>query len=122
MLSSEGVRFASISKKTPLSKLSFAFVSLALPLLVPDPTSHFPSDLILHANFVAMEEKVFKEKGKKRRREREKNKGHRKGREGKERNIMGIKETGGEGRGGKIIMVRRQKSREGRKENEGKKT
>jgi len=28
-----GVRFASISKKTPLSKLSFAFVSLALPLL-----------------------------------------------------------------------------------------
>ncbi len=35
LLSSEGVRFASISKKTPLSKLSFAFVSLALPLLVP---------------------------------------------------------------------------------------
>jgi hypothetical protein len=30
----EGVRFASISKKTPLSKLSFAFVSLVLPLLV----------------------------------------------------------------------------------------
>ncbi len=30
----EGVRFASISKKTPLSKLSFAFVSLALPLLL----------------------------------------------------------------------------------------
>ena len=30
----EGVRFASISKKTPLSKLSFAFVSLALPLLI----------------------------------------------------------------------------------------
>ncbi len=30
----EGVRFTSISKKTPLSKLSFAFVSLALPLLV----------------------------------------------------------------------------------------
>ncbi len=30
----KGVRFASISKKTPLSKLSFAFVSLALPLLV----------------------------------------------------------------------------------------
>jgi hypothetical protein len=29
----EGVRFASISKKTPLSKLSFAFVSLSLPLL-----------------------------------------------------------------------------------------
>jgi hypothetical protein len=34
LLSSEGVRFASISKKTLLSKLSFAFVSLALPLLV----------------------------------------------------------------------------------------
>ena len=33
MLSSEGVRFASISKKTQLLKLSFAFVSLALPLL-----------------------------------------------------------------------------------------
>ncbi len=33
LLSSEGVRFASISKKTPLSKRSFAFVSLALPLL-----------------------------------------------------------------------------------------
>ncbi len=34
LLTSEGVRFASISKKTPLSKLSFAFVSLPLPLLV----------------------------------------------------------------------------------------
>ncbi len=34
LLSIEGVRFASISKKTPLLKLSFAFVSLALPLLV----------------------------------------------------------------------------------------
>ncbi len=34
LLSSEGVRFASISKKTLLSKLSFAVVSLALPLLV----------------------------------------------------------------------------------------
>ncbi len=33
LLTMEGVRFASISKKTPLSKLSFAFVSLALPLL-----------------------------------------------------------------------------------------
>ncbi len=33
LLSSEGVRFASISKKTLLSKLSFAFISLALPLL-----------------------------------------------------------------------------------------
>ncbi len=33
LLTFEGVRFASISKKTPLSKLSFAFVSLALPLL-----------------------------------------------------------------------------------------
>jgi hypothetical protein len=30
----EGVHFASISKKTPLSKLSFASVLLALPLLV----------------------------------------------------------------------------------------
>ncbi len=34
LLTIEGVRFASISKKTPLSKLSFALVSLALPLLV----------------------------------------------------------------------------------------
>ncbi len=34
LLTIEGVRFASISKKTPLSKLSFAFVSLALPLLI----------------------------------------------------------------------------------------
>ncbi len=33
LLTIEGFRFASISKKTPLSKLSFAFVSLALPLL-----------------------------------------------------------------------------------------
>jgi hypothetical protein len=33
LLTIEGVRFASISKKTPLSKLSFAFVLLALPLL-----------------------------------------------------------------------------------------
>jgi hypothetical protein len=33
LLTVEAVRFASISKKTPLSKLSFAFVSLALPLL-----------------------------------------------------------------------------------------
>ncbi len=33
LLTIEGVHFASISKKTPLSKLSFAFVSLALPLL-----------------------------------------------------------------------------------------
>jgi hypothetical protein len=33
LLSSKGVRFASISKKKLLSKLSFAFVSLALPLL-----------------------------------------------------------------------------------------
>ncbi len=33
LLSIEGVRFASKSKKTPLSKLLFAFVSLALPLL-----------------------------------------------------------------------------------------
>jgi hypothetical protein len=34
LLTFEGVRFASISKKTPISKLSFAFVSLALPLLM----------------------------------------------------------------------------------------
>jgi hypothetical protein len=34
LLTIEGVRFASISKKTPLSKLSLAFVSLALPLLL----------------------------------------------------------------------------------------
>jgi hypothetical protein len=33
LLTIEGVRFALKSKKTPLSKLSFAFVSLALPLL-----------------------------------------------------------------------------------------
>jgi hypothetical protein len=33
-LTIEGVRFALISKKTPLSKLSFALVSLALPLLL----------------------------------------------------------------------------------------
>ncbi len=33
LLTIKGVRFASISKKTLLSKLSFAFVSLALPLL-----------------------------------------------------------------------------------------
>ncbi len=33
LLTIEGIRFASISKKTPISKLSFAFVSLALPLL-----------------------------------------------------------------------------------------
>jgi hypothetical protein len=31
----EGVRFALIAKKTPLSKLSFAFVSLTLPFLLP---------------------------------------------------------------------------------------
>jgi hypothetical protein len=40
LLTIEGVRFASISKKTPLSKLSFAFVSLALPLLIPTNTVH----------------------------------------------------------------------------------
>ncbi len=34
LLTVEAVRFASISKKTPLSKLSFAFVLLALPLLL----------------------------------------------------------------------------------------
>jgi hypothetical protein len=32
LLTIEGVRFASISKKTPLSKLSFAFVSLTTRL------------------------------------------------------------------------------------------
>ena len=36
LLSSEGVLFASILKKTLLSKLSFAFISLALPLLDGD--------------------------------------------------------------------------------------
>jgi hypothetical protein len=34
LLTIEGVRFASISKKSQLSKLLFAFVSLALPLLI----------------------------------------------------------------------------------------
>jgi hypothetical protein len=34
LLTIEGVGFASLSKKTPFSKLSFAFVSLALPLLI----------------------------------------------------------------------------------------
>jgi hypothetical protein len=34
LLTIEGVRFASLAKKTPLSKLTFAFVSLALPLLL----------------------------------------------------------------------------------------
>jgi hypothetical protein len=34
LLTVEDVRCASISKRTPLSKLSFAFVSLALPLLL----------------------------------------------------------------------------------------
>jgi hypothetical protein len=33
VLAIEGVRFTSI-KKTPLSKLSFAFVSISLPLLI----------------------------------------------------------------------------------------
>ncbi len=41
----EGVRFASISKKTPLSKLSFAFVSLALPLLDKIPMCNVVQDL-----------------------------------------------------------------------------
>ncbi len=41
LFSSEGVRFASISKKTLLSKLSFAFVSLALPLLVRKTEGNF---------------------------------------------------------------------------------
>jgi hypothetical protein len=34
LLTIASVRFASISNTTPLSKLSFAFVSLALPLLL----------------------------------------------------------------------------------------
>jgi hypothetical protein len=53
LLTIEGVRFASISKKTPLSKLSFAFVSLALPLLlgpIPVPTyAKFESSRLFHA-------------------------------------------------------------------------
>jgi hypothetical protein len=40
LLAIEGVRFASISKKTPISKLSFAFVSLALRL----PLLHWTVD------------------------------------------------------------------------------
>ncbi len=44
LLTIEGVCFASISKKTPLSKLSFAFISLALPLLVE--TSQFMISLV----------------------------------------------------------------------------
>jgi hypothetical protein len=42
LLTIEGVRFASISKETPLSKLSFAFVSLALPLLVQGVLLGYP--------------------------------------------------------------------------------
>jgi hypothetical protein len=34
LLTIEGVHFALILKKTPLSKLLFAFVSVALPLLM----------------------------------------------------------------------------------------
>jgi hypothetical protein len=34
LLTIKAVRFALISKKTPLSKISFAFISLALPLLL----------------------------------------------------------------------------------------
>ncbi len=49
--------------------------------------------------------------------EREKNKG----KERKERNIKCIKETGGEGRGGKRMDARRQQGKEKRKESEGKK-
>jgi hypothetical protein len=48
LLTIEGVRFGSISKKTPFSKLSFAFVSLALPLLVwgygPQTDKHLPQN------------------------------------------------------------------------------
>jgi hypothetical protein len=35
LLTIEGVRFVSILKKAPLSKLSLAFVSISLPLLFP---------------------------------------------------------------------------------------
>jgi hypothetical protein len=51
-LSSEGVRFASISKKTLLSKLPFAFVSLALPLLhLSEQGSVLRELTILHKSF-----------------------------------------------------------------------
>ncbi len=62
-LTIEGVRFASISKKTPFSKLSFAFVSLALPLLegslyngiftFPD-SSYYPIEMQSLAGFRVM--------------------------------------------------------------------
>ncbi len=52
--SSEGVRFASISKKTLLSKLSFAFVSLALPLLLPYPAAMSLTKLSLGGNNLFM--------------------------------------------------------------------
>jgi hypothetical protein len=38
----KGVRFASISQKTPFAKLSFAFVSLELPLLLSTVIWKFP--------------------------------------------------------------------------------
>ncbi len=54
LLTIEGVRFASISKKTPLSKLSFAFVSLALPLLVV----HYASDIQVKCVFLEILYKI----------------------------------------------------------------
>ncbi len=39
LLTIKGVRFTSLSKKTPLSQLSFAFVSPALPLLLMTRTT-----------------------------------------------------------------------------------
>jgi hypothetical protein len=50
LLSSEGVRFASISKKTPLSNLSFAFVSLALPLLLGIRNTYIYAHKILQSD------------------------------------------------------------------------
>jgi hypothetical protein len=47
LLTIEGVRFASISKNTPLSKLSFAFVSLSLPLLESTNSATSASSLTL---------------------------------------------------------------------------
>jgi hypothetical protein len=50
-LTIEGVRFASISKKTPLSKLSFAFLLLALPLLM--------LSIFLRRFFLSWAKKIF---------------------------------------------------------------
>jgi hypothetical protein len=51
LLTFEGVRFSSISKKTPLSKLSFAFVSLALPLLHENTIFTYLSFLLPNFSF-----------------------------------------------------------------------